>query len=243
MARVILFCVLAADIVTTLATARSFPTVDRTTAIQIDRPMVADPPSSSSSSYAVTSSASFESRPAEGPASFHPHVKHRPFDRSLAGGKIILGGLAAAIFAAVFCYIRITRRKSGEPKANAGEPTMAYAPSSSLNPIELHMTTFAGAPEISLPHHRQHRAFDKSFAGGEVILGGLATAILAAVFCYIRVTRERSSNGLGTANKPLADFLLLRGVGELSTSAPSSFIRKHQENRSRGCIEEIIGSA
>ncbi|XP_020081805.1 uncharacterized protein LOC109705483 [Ananas comosus] len=117
MARVILFCVLAADIVTTLATARSFPTVDRTTAIQIDRPMVADPPSSSSSSYAVTSSASFESRPAEGPASFHPHVKHRPFDRSLAGGKIILGGLAAAIFAAVFCYIRITRRKSGEPKS------------------------------------------------------------------------------------------------------------------------------
>ncbi|KAG8099718.1 hypothetical protein GUJ93_ZPchr0013g34002 [Zizania palustris] len=39
------------------------------------------------------------------------------FDRRLAGGKIILGGLAAAIIAAVFAYIRITRRRrKTEPK-------------------------------------------------------------------------------------------------------------------------------
>ncbi|XP_020081799.1 uncharacterized protein LOC109705478 [Ananas comosus] len=95
------------------------------------------------------------------------------------------------LLANLLVIVAVARPLSTVERANAGEPTMAYAPSSSLNPIELHMTTFAGAPEISLPHHRQHRAFDKSFAGGEVILGGLATAILAAVFCYIRVTRER----------------------------------------------------
>ncbi|KAM3697281.1 hypothetical protein ACB098_06G101200 [Castanea mollissima] len=32
---------------------------------------------------------------------------------------------------------------------------------------------------------------DKSVAGGGVIIGGLVTAIFAAVFCYIRVTRKR----------------------------------------------------
>ena len=34
---------------------------------------------------------------------------------------------------------------------------------------------------------------DKSVAGGGVIIGGLVTAIFAAVFCYIRVTRKRNS--------------------------------------------------
>ncbi|KAB1210096.1 hypothetical protein CJ030_MR6G011328 [Morella rubra] len=37
-----------------------------------------------------------------------------------------------------------------------------------------------------LKHHA-----DKSVAGGGVIIGGLVTAIFAAVFCYIRVTRRR----------------------------------------------------
>lgn len=91
------------------------------------------------------------------------------------------------LLANLLVIVAVARPLSTVERAN----TMAHAPSSSLNPIELHMTTVAGAPEIGPPHHRQHRAFDKSFAGGEVILGGLATAILAAVFCYIRVTRER----------------------------------------------------
>lgn len=38
----------------------------------------------------------------------------------------------------------------------------------------------------------QHKT-DKSMAGGGVIIGGLATAIFAAVFCYIRVTRKRNT--------------------------------------------------
>ncbi|KAG0457169.1 hypothetical protein HPP92_022326 [Vanilla planifolia] len=31
---------------------------------------------------------------------------------------------------------------------------------------------------------------DKSIAAAEVVLGGFATAVLAAIFCYIRVTRR-----------------------------------------------------
>ncbi|KAJ7950243.1 Transforming growth factor beta receptor type 3 [Quillaja saponaria] len=36
--------------------------------------------------------------------------------------------------------------------------------------------------------HHHHSMFDKSVAGGGVILGGLATTFLVAVFCYIRAT-------------------------------------------------------
>ncbi|KAL7086802.1 hypothetical protein ACP275_13G024000 [Erythranthe tilingii] len=41
-----------------------------------------------------------------------------------------------------------------------------------------------------------HHSPDKSVAGGGVILGGLVTAIFAAVYCYIRVTRKRSPGSL-----------------------------------------------
>lgn len=33
---------------------------------------------------------------------------------------------------------------------------------------------------------------DKSIAGAEVILGGFATAVLAIILCYIRVTRKNN---------------------------------------------------
>ncbi|CAN6574342.1 unnamed protein product [Malus baccata var. baccata] len=32
-------------------------------------------------------------------------------DKSVAGGGIIIGGLVTTIFAAVFCYIRVTRKR------------------------------------------------------------------------------------------------------------------------------------
>lgn len=47
----------------------------------------------------------------------------------------------------------------------------------------------AEAPEA--PEVEEHHRSNASVAGGGVILGGLATAVLAAVFCYIRVTRRR----------------------------------------------------
>lgn len=43
--------------------------------------------------------------------------------------------------------------------------------------------------EMKTNHH--HRSIDKSVAGGGVILGGLATTFLVAIFCYIRATRRR----------------------------------------------------
>ncbi|KAF7805845.1 Actin cytoskeleton-regulatory complex protein [Senna tora] len=50
----------------------------------------------------------------------------------------------------------------------------------------------AEAPEIR--RLGKHHSNDKSVAGGGVIIGGLVTAIFAAVFCYIRVTRKRGAD-------------------------------------------------
>lgn len=49
---------------------------------------------------------------------------------------------------------------------------------------------------VEAPEYRRlgkHRSSDKSVAGGGVIIGGLVTAIFAAVFSYIRVTRKRGT--------------------------------------------------
>ncbi|KAL2554547.1 hypothetical protein Fot_08166 [Forsythia ovata] len=46
--------------------------------------------------------------------------------------------------------------------------------------------------EIKISHHRHH-SIDKSVAGGGVILGGLATAFLVSVFCYIRATGRKNA--------------------------------------------------
>lgn len=50
---------------------------------------------------------------AEAPANrrLGKHTHHS--DKSVAGGGVIIGGLVTAIFAAVFCYIRVTRKKDG----------------------------------------------------------------------------------------------------------------------------------
>lgn len=66
----------------------------------------------------------------------------------------------------------------------AGEPLSSYAESSS----DSSSASAAEAPGIR--RMGKHRS-DKSVAGGGVIIGGLVTAIFAAVFCYIRVTRKR----------------------------------------------------
>ena len=53
-----------------------------------------------------------EGEPLEGDeaSSYRRFEKHH-VNRSIADGGVIIGGLATAIFAAVFCYIRVTRRR------------------------------------------------------------------------------------------------------------------------------------
>lgn len=52
----------------------------------------------------------------------------------------------------------------------------------------------AEAPESNnILKMRHHHSTDKSVAGGGVIIGGLVTAIFAAVYCYIRVTRKKEN--------------------------------------------------
>ncbi|KAJ8753765.1 hypothetical protein K2173_000019 [Erythroxylum novogranatense] len=43
-------------------------------------------------------------------------------------------------------------------------------------------------------HLKRHHHTDKSVAGGGVILGGLATTFLVAVFCYIKATGRRKAD-------------------------------------------------
>lgn len=40
--------------------------------------------------------------------------KNHSSDKSMAGGGVIIGGLLTATFAAVYCYIRVTRKKHTE---------------------------------------------------------------------------------------------------------------------------------
>ncbi|XVF66934.1 hypothetical protein PTKIN_Ptkin10aG0080000 [Pterospermum kingtungense] len=69
----------------------------------------------------------------------------------------------------------VVPREADEPAAGPAEPTSE--------------TREAEAPEIR--RLGKHHLSDKSMAGGGVIIGGLVTAIFAAVFAYIRVTRKR----------------------------------------------------
>ncbi|RZB75231.1 hypothetical protein D0Y65_033913 [Glycine soja] len=61
------------------------------------------------------SSSSEEEKNGEAKAAEAPQIrrigKHHSSDKSVAGGGVIIGGLVTAIFAAVFCYIRVTRRR------------------------------------------------------------------------------------------------------------------------------------
>lgn len=41
---------------------------------------------------------------------------------------------------------------------------------------------------VDLVNQHHHHSFDKSVAGGGVILGGLATTFLVSIYCYIRAT-------------------------------------------------------
>ncbi|CAN6211913.1 unnamed protein product [Urochloa humidicola] len=109
MPRFFLFCLVSSQLAMTTVMARPFAVffLDGGAISSV----VADAPSSPGGLRAH--SLLEESRFAASPVSSHHH-QHSPFDRTFAGGKIIVAGLAAAIIVAIFCYIRITRKKNVE---------------------------------------------------------------------------------------------------------------------------------
>ncbi|CAL9107864.1 unnamed protein product [Musa textilis] len=111
MARLLLLGLLVLDIAATLAVARPKPAESRVTALDLGGPHSASAPSQSASSRVGESGVAGAP---EGAARIGK--RHRPFDKSIAGAEVILGGLATAIFAAIFAYIRVTRKRSSENK-------------------------------------------------------------------------------------------------------------------------------
>ncbi|XP_062188146.1 uncharacterized protein LOC133891448 [Phragmites australis] len=112
MPRLFLFCLVSSQLAVTTVMARPFPVFffDGGSAMN----SVAEAPYAPAVRHAHSL---LESRFAGSPLSSH-HGHHSPFDKTFAGGKIIVGGLAAAVIVAVFCYIRMTRRKNVvEPKS------------------------------------------------------------------------------------------------------------------------------
>ncbi|WCJ37670.1 hypothetical protein M5689_018784 [Euphorbia peplus] len=81
----------------------------------------------------------------------------------------------------------------GEQKQESDHPEIQNG-ASIISPAaadnEEEKTRGAEAPEIRRLGNGKHRSSDKSVAAGGVIIGGLITAIFAAVFCYIRVTKK-----------------------------------------------------
>ncbi|KAJ8549682.1 hypothetical protein K7X08_033389 [Anisodus acutangulus] len=68
---------------------------------------------------------------------------------------------------------------------------------SSPAPSENGMSRGKGDQAQAVTHIRTHHSFNKSMAGGDLILGGFATALIASIFCYIRVTRRRNQHSRG----------------------------------------------
>ncbi|PHU26556.1 hypothetical protein BC332_04888 [Capsicum chinense] len=73
--------------------------------------------------------------------------------------------------------------------------TSTSVPSSA--PFEGGMDRGRGDQAPAVTHVRTHHSFNKSVVGGDVILGGFATALIASIFCYIRVTRRGNQHGQG----------------------------------------------
>ncbi|KAM3047496.1 hypothetical protein ACUV84_018366 [Puccinellia chinampoensis] len=113
MARLLLFCLVSSQLAMTAVMARQFPAFLYDGGASVITFTAEAPSAAAGYRHSL-----LESRFAGSPlGSSRHHTAHNPFDRHFAGGKIILGGLAAAIIAAVFCYIRITRaKKITEPK-------------------------------------------------------------------------------------------------------------------------------
>lgn len=80
-------------------------------------------------------------------------------------------------------------------------PRSAPSPTTTSETPETRESVSILEQEIHIKKH--HHSMDKSVAGGGVILGGLATTFLVAVFCYIRATaRHKGSVTSTTGSSP-----------------------------------------
>ncbi|KAL7219027.1 hypothetical protein ACSBR2_012155 [Camellia fascicularis] len=77
---------------------------------------IAEPPSWVTGADSSSSDGKTESSVAQAPVIRRLREKHRSSDRSVAGGGVILGGFFTAMFAAIYCYIRVTRTSYGGDK-------------------------------------------------------------------------------------------------------------------------------
>ncbi|KAJ1379748.1 hypothetical protein SESBI_46627 [Sesbania bispinosa] len=69
----------------------------------------------------TTESSSEEEREFKAAEAPHPNRrlgKHHSTDKSVAGGGVIIGGLVTATFAAIFCYIRVTRKRDSDYRSS-----------------------------------------------------------------------------------------------------------------------------
>ncbi|MQL97713.1 hypothetical protein Taro_030421 [Colocasia esculenta] len=120
MARFLLACLLAAHIITTAAVvAAGRPLRDADAAAPATAELIHLEGVAAPLSYVGVSLHGGALKIAAGPAAVLRHPQHKSFDKSIAGAEVILGGLATAVIAAVFCYIRVTRRRCQEgPQEN-----------------------------------------------------------------------------------------------------------------------------
>lgn len=81
-------------------------------------------------------------------------------------------------------------------KLGKHQPAAAFNPSESpqLSNETNHSSEQTTSNEQEIHLKKNHHSIDRSVAGGGVILGGLATTFLVAVFCYIRATGRHKSD-------------------------------------------------
>lgn len=120
MARILLICFVLFHVFDFLAAANEELESNSAahTMVEPKTPSISDPPASSESMGQSPEAESGEYGFAGAPTN-RKFGKHRgSTDMSVAGGGVIVGGLAMAIFATIFAYIRVTRRKSRESNQN-----------------------------------------------------------------------------------------------------------------------------
>ncbi|KAL6554051.1 hypothetical protein OROMI_019724 [Orobanche minor] len=88
-------------------------------------------------------------------------------------------------------------RQNSDPEKSILDPPPAEEPQSSAGRADGDDDEKESAAEAPVESESRkmgrHHSADKSVAGGGVIIGGLVTATFAAVYCYIRVTRRRTT--------------------------------------------------